>query len=67
MEAKHEHHIAAARRSTHPDHSRREGHTDADLAELYGVSTKALTHACETQYLEKLKFSKVLPHAFTEH
>ncbi len=65
---------------------------DADLAELYGVSTKALNQAVKRNiarfppdfrfqldadekaevvtncdHLEKLKFSKVLPHAFTEH
>jgi hypothetical protein len=65
---------------------------DADLAELYGVSTKALNQAVKRNiarfppdfrfqldagekaevitncdHLEKLKFSKVLPHAFTKH
>lgn len=65
---------------------------DADLAELYGVSTKALNQAVKRNiarfppdfrfqldadekaevvtncdHLEKLKFSSVLPHAFTEH
>ena len=65
---------------------------DADLAELYGVSTKALNQAVKRNiarfpsdfrfqlvadekaevvtncdHLEKLKFSRVLPHAFTEH
>lgn len=65
---------------------------DADLAELYGVSTKALNQAVKRNiarfppdfrfqldagekaevvtncdHLKKLKFSKVLPHAYTEH
>jgi hypothetical protein len=65
---------------------------DTDLAELYGVSTKALNQAVKRNlvrfpsdfrfqlnasektkvvtncdHLAKLKFSKVLPHAFTEH
>ncbi len=65
---------------------------DADLAELYGVSTKALNQAVKRNiarfppdfrfqldtdektkvvtncdHLGKLKCSKVLPHAFTEH
>jgi hypothetical protein len=65
---------------------------DADLAELYGVTTKALNHAIKRNssrfpsdflftltpiekgevvtncdHLHKLKFSKSLPHAFTEH
>ncbi len=65
---------------------------DADLAELYGVSTKALNQAVKRNslrfpedfmfqlssdekqevvtncdYLNKLKFSKALPFAFTEH
>ena len=65
---------------------------DADLAELYGVATKALNQAVRRNaerfpadfmfqltgtekqevvtncdHLAKLKFSKTLPHAFTEH
>lgn len=65
---------------------------DADLAELYGVPTKALNQAIKRNanrfpqdflfqleptekaevvtncdHLQKLKFSKVLPYAFTEH
>ena len=65
---------------------------DADLAELYGVATKALNQAVRRNaerfpadfmfqltstekqevvticdHLAKLKFSKNLPHAFTEH
>lgn len=65
---------------------------DADLAELYGVPTKALNQAVKRNasrfpsdflfqlieaektevvtncdHLAKLKFSKTLPHAFTEH
>lgn len=65
---------------------------DADLAELYGVTTKALNQAVKRNlarfpddfmfqltaeekqevvtncdHLRKLRFSKTLPHAFTEH
>ena len=65
---------------------------DADLAELYGVPTKALNQAVKRNqerfledfmfrlsraekdevvtncdHLAKLRFSSVLPHAFTEH
>ncbi len=49
---------------------------DADLAKLYGVSTKALNQAvrrnhsrfpADCDHLRKLKFSRTLPNAFTEH
>jgi ORF6N domain len=65
---------------------------DSDLAELYGVPTKALNQAVKRNlarfphdfmfqlnpaekaevvtncdHLQKLKFSKTLPHVFTEH
>ncbi len=41
---------------------------DADLADIYGVPTKALNQAVTNcDHLTKLKYSPVLPHVFTEH